>query len=110
MIKLSHKKLKRLGNNLNGHYFDGNIYDHENRVYYLQTITFRKEETISHLVATNENSAFISLLKSIAALNPDSSSSKQLAYSCGLYGNTGQLHEISYYKHDNLIKTIYIYC
>lgn len=107
MIKMSHKQLVEMSKTLNAYYFDDNIYAHENRVHNLMSVVYYRERAIEDTKHECEN--FNKLLREVIDLNPTSVSSKQLAYSCGIYGNTGQLHKLTYYKGDKLIKTIFIY-
>lgn len=109
-IKLSHKALKEMGAMLNGYYFDGNIYAHENRVHYLQSIIcgWNREEEVEN--AKTHCSEISELVDNIRAIGADSVSCRQLAYSCGYYGNSGQLHRIDYIKNGETVKTLYLYC
>lgn len=107
--KMSHKALKEMGKALNGYYYDGNIYSHENRVYYLSNIwrEYRKSERLEE--CRHHSPEIEALAEEIAALDIDGSRTAQLAYSCGYYGNSGQLHKIDYFKDDAIVRTIYIY-
>ena len=109
-LKMSHKALKEMGASLGGFCFDGNIYAHENRKHYLQAVvcSWRKGETIEE--AKHHEPEIAALVDEIVALGADSVSSAQLAYSCGYYGNTGQLHRIDYYKNNEIVKTLFLYC
>ena len=107
MIKMSHKQLVETSKMLDAQHFDGNIYAHENRVHYLISVVYDPIQTIQECKDESEN--FNKLLREVIDLHATSVNSKQLAYSCGIYGNTGQLHRLNYYKDDKLIKSIFIY-
>ena len=110
MMKLSHKALKEMGKSLGGYFFDSNIYAHENRVHYATSIvcSWRQEERIAEAKA--HCSEMANLIDDVMKLGADNASCEQLAYSCGYYGNSGQLHKITYYKGDSAIRTIFLYC
>ena len=107
MVKMSHKQLVEMSKALDAHYFDGNIYEHENRVDYLITVVYNPVLAVEH--SKNQSESFNKLLREVIDLHPTSVTSKQLAYSCSEYGNTGQLHRLNYYKDDKFIKSIFIY-
>ena len=107
MIKMSHKLLTQLSKSVDAYYFDGNIYQHENRVDYLMTVVYNPVLAIER--SKNQSELFNKLLREVIDLHATSVTTKQLAYSCGTYGNTGQLHRLNYYKDDKCIKSIYIY-
>lgn len=110
ITKMTHKALKEMGEMLNGYYFDGNIYAHENRVHYLSSVVcdWRKDERIEEAKAHNHEIA--ALIDEIVSTGANEATTRQLAYSCGIYGNSGQLHRIDYTKNGEAVKTIYLYC
>ena len=110
MTKLSHKALKDMGRNLSGYYFDGNIYAHENRLHYLTMLPYYANRPERVAEVRHMNPEIMGLWARLEALAPDSTNYTQLAYSCGIYGNSGQLHKIDYYKNGEIVETVYIFC
>ena len=110
MTRLSHKALKDMGKALGGYYYDGNIYAHENRRHFLTVAPYglRREGWKKEIERLNPE--IMPLVDDIIADDPDSVDYEQIAYSCGQYGNSGQLHRITYYRNGNPIRTIYLYC
>ena len=112
--KMTHKALKEIGAMMDGYYFDGNIYAHQNRVHYLASVvnSWRKDETIAE--AKRHCSEMSDLIDEVLTYGADTANYEQLAYSCGIYGNIGQLHKVTYYKDEDgeykPIRTIYLYC
>lgn len=112
--KLTHKALKELAKSLGGIYFDGNIYAHQNRVHYLASVvnSWRQDETIKD--AKRHCSEMSDLIDEVLTYGADAANYTQLAYSCGIYGNNGQLHEITYYKDEGgeykPLRKIVLYC
>lgn len=109
VVKMTHKALKETGKALNGYYFDGNIYAHENRVHYLSSVVldWRKDERIAE--AKKHCTEISDLIDEIVATGANEATTAQLAYSCGIYGNSGQLHRIEYTKDGETVKTIFLY-
>lgn len=110
MNKLSHKALKEMGKALHGLYFDSNIYAHENRVHYLSSLPYAWDKEGMIADAKRLSGEMGALIDEIAALDCDSTRTEQLAYSCGYYGNTGQLHKIEYFKNGEPVKVVFLYC
>lgn len=108
MVKMSHKQLVEIAKTLDAHYFDNNTHKHENRVFYLMLVVSNPVRAVER-ANKMEIEEFSKLLREVIDLHATSVSSKQLAYSYGKYGNTGQLHRLSYYKDDKFIKSIFIY-
>lgn len=111
-LQLTHKQLKELAKKLNAHYFNSNIYDYENKLHYLNSIVHYTDDTLKQ--TEKEEMRFRILLNQIHDLvvtkNVKYVRTIQLAYSKGIYGNTGQLHQIQYFNiYSDIIKTIYTY-
>lgn len=104
MTKMSHKKLMAEGRSLGGLYFCGNIYAYENYIDMIQ----RLEEA-----EYTRNRTYMDILKKIKKEYPTLKRiwATQVAYSAGVYGNTGQLHRLKLYdENDNLLDVLYAYC
>lgn len=104
MIKLSKKQLKDISKSMSAFYCGGNVYNHENITHWLSCGDF---ESIKKL--ENKNNDIIKLLnfldnnynlKKFYNYNNNNNlkgnysyyiSASQIAYSCGYYGNSGQL-------------------
>lgn len=110
MTKLSHKALKEMGKTLGGLFFDGNIYAHENRAHYLTCVPYNAENDDYINEAKRHEPEIASLIDEIIKSGANGARREQLAYSCGIYGNTGQLHKIDLYKDDEIVRTIFLYC
>lgn len=110
MMHLSHKALKEMGKALGGLYFDGNIYAHENRVHYLSSLPYAFDKKGMIADAKRLSGELGALIDEIASLDCDSTRTEQLAYSCGYYGNTGQLHRVEYFKNGESVKVLFLYC
>lgn len=107
MIKIAKKQLKDLSISLNAYYCGGNVYNHENISYWLSNGDF---ESIRKLQNKNND-----IEKMLVSLNDTYNlknfyncytmktykdykyyiSRNQIAYSSGIYGNTGQIVEYS---------------
>lgn len=110
MNKMSHRALKEMGKALDGMYFDGNIYAHGNRVHYLSSLPYAWDKESMIADAKRLSGEMGTLIDEIAALDCDCTRTEQLAYSCGIYGNSGQLHRIEYFKNDESVKVLFLYC
>ena len=110
MIKLSRKELKELGEILNNSFYcGGNVYNHENITYYIT------HKEISKIDTYNSN-LFMYLDNTLTEYLKDTNTnyyiiSNQIAYSCGTYGNTGQIvkYNIVNEKTHDIIDTFYTY-
>lgn len=90
MEKLTRKQLKGLGENLVGYYCGGNVYNHENIIQYINS---KRYEELSKY--SNKNNQIDKLKEHLQAITNTLDkyiiTCNQIAYSCGTYGNTGQL-------------------
>lgn len=124
MIKLSKKELKKEAERIEAYYFTGNVYNYENVVYYLQRLAWKTEkgtktknkkdiQNIKKELLKNINSNYFTslqdIVKNIETIKHDNYSINQLYYSAGLYGNSGQLHEIKLYNKGNINAIYYVY-
>lgn len=112
-METTKKNLKDLSKSLNAYYMGGNVYDYENIVYYLdykidiQSLKKYTRYDLSKLlqdIDTHYNlDNFINGIYKISAT--------QLAYSHGVYGNNGQIHQLKVYntKTNEHIFTYYVY-
>lgn len=105
MIKLTKKQLKELANELGALYFTGNVYTYETIV---QCLSGNEASDYAKKCSTNQDYQTL-LIK--YNKNDYYKEVNELAYSCGLYGNSGQLHEfiIRNRKNDKLIARYYTY-
>lgn len=105
MEKLSHKVLLSEGRRLNGLYFSGNVYEYENCIEMIQNLREDKEQTCTSKAYSDTLERLkkdYPTLKSISAI--------QIAYSAGIYGNTGQMHRLELLDDNNdLLDILYAY-
>lgn len=108
MIKLSHKQLKAIGKQNAGYELgNGNIYYYENDIFYLRCLEILTDDSLPVNVEQVNN-----VINDIKKRYPGAAhaSSCQIAYSCGVYGNTGQLHLITVSDKDfNSLGSFYTY-
>lgn len=91
-IYLSKKDLKSLATILNATKIEGNIYYYEN------------------IINSRKNLMDYFNMYDVVDLENGYIVSYQIAYSSGVYGNSGQLHKIVYYDEiDEVRKTIFVY-
>ena len=117
MIKLSKKQLKKQAEDLEAYYFTGNVYNYENCIEYLKNLAYFKNikdtDEIEQDFLKNVNKNYLlsaqDIIESIKRIDSDTYTCNQLAYSAGVYGNSGQLHEIKLYKNNNLVARYYFY-
>ena len=124
MIKLSKKQLRAEAEYQEGYYFTGNVYSYENVIFYIgqlvwKTETGKKTENKSRIkeikkeLLKNVNSEYINsaidIIKNIESIKHDAYKIEQIAYSAGLYGNSGQLHKITLYYKNNITALYYCY-
>ncbi len=113
MVKMNKKDLKDIAISLSAYYCGGNVYNHENIAYYLSNKEFDK--VMQYANANNEISKLIDKLNKLYYLpkfNDNYSIVKnQIAYSCGTYGNSGQLIKYSVIARNanEVISTFYTY-
>lgn len=123
-IKLSKKELKRRAELEEGYYFTGNVYSYENIVNYLNQLAYRTEsghktenkeriKEIKNELIKNVNSNYFNslkdIVKNIESIKHDNYNMTQLYYSAGLYGNSGQLHQLNLYKKHAIIASYILY-
>ena len=117
MIKLSKKQLKKQAEDLEAYYFTGNVYSYENCIEYLKQLAYYKNRKdtgeIEQDFLKNVNKNYLlsaqDIIESIKRIDSDTYTCNQLAYSAGVYGNSGQLHEIKLYKNNDLVARYYFY-
>lgn len=99
-IELSKKKLNQLAENLNGTWLTGNVYAYENYIHDLSNL--KKNESA---ICNNIIDSLIGKYPNIKYLQRE-----QIAYSYGVYGNNGQLHQmIAVDDDENVLETLYVY-
>lgn len=111
-MKLTKKALKELAQGLGAVYCTGNVYNYENIVYYIQLLTSGKGNGYTEALnncSDHYKKELEKLLDEIIATNYDTCYCKQLAYSAGVYGNNGQLHEFKLTKNEQVIDIFYLY-
>ena len=99
-MELTKKQLKELSISLNAYYMGGNVYDYENIVYYLdykmdiQSLKKYNKPYLSQLLQDiNKQYNLDNFINGIYKI-----SATQVAYSHGIYGNNGQLHQLKVYN------------
>ena len=117
MIKLSKKQLKDLAISLNAYYCGGNVYNHENITHSISSRNFT--QLLEYGNTKNDISKLINNLNERYNINKlehgnlYSINANQIAYSCGTYGNTGQIVEyviISRETNEVIYKFYTYYC
>lgn len=105
MIKLSKKQLVELANSLGAYKFTGNVYTYETIVTCLSGY-----EVAEYTLKASSDSKYLELIHNYNSIIYYKEVNK-LAYSCGLYGNTGQLHEFKIYERatNKLLDVYYTY-
>lgn len=123
MIKTSKKEIRETGERRNGYYFTGNVYSYENCIYYLRSLAYETEsdkigyveqieETIKRLhenVRKETQERTSELVKMICTIEHDDMNMEQVLYSAGIYGNNGQLHELTLYNKGNIVAMFTLY-
>lgn len=111
-MRLTKTTLKDLSKTLNAYYMGGNVYDYENIVYYLdykmdiQSLKKYNKDGLSKLLEKIDKQYnldnFINGIYTISAT--------QIAFSSGVYGNNGQIHQLEVYntKTNEHIFTYYV--
>lgn len=112
-MELTKKKLKDLAISLDAYYMGGNVYDYENIVHYLdykmdvqslkKCTRYDLPKLLQDINKQYNLNNFINGIYKISAT--------QVAYSHGIYGNNGQLHQLKIYntKTNEHIFTYYVY-
>ena len=112
-MELTRKQLKEISISLNAYYMGSNVYDYENIVYYLdykmdlQSLKNYTKNGLSQLLQDiNKQYNLDNFINGIYKI-----SATQMAYSHGIYGNNGQLHQLKIYntKTNEHICSYYIY-
>lgn len=123
MIKLSKKELKREAEYQEAYYFTGNVYSYENVIYYLNSLCYEtetdkkgyKKEIEKTIERSKENTganyinSLLDIIENIQKIKHDSYKIDKIAYSAGIYGNSGQLHTITLYNKNNIVGMYYTY-
>ena len=93
MEKLTRKQLKAISESMGAFYCGGNVYNHENITYYLEHKNFI--ELHKYFGVNNSVRELVKLLSELLVgdLEQYNIWSDQIAYSAGVYGNTGQLRQ-----------------
>lgn len=129
IIKISKKNLKELGNNLDGFYCGKDVYNYENIIYLINRLPYSNKEDIKgyrgeiikeikklinynnydKAVKYSAKYNFISRLEELKNKDFFEIVTCQMAYSCGVYGNTAQLHKIEIRTEKNETEIFYTY-
>ena len=104
MIKLSKKNLEELAKSLDAFKVASNVYNYENTCYYIQHFDFKEYQK-------ELDKELISKIKKYIKINNYENyiQIKNIAYSCGIYGNTGLLSQVNIYKNNKIVNVFYIY-
>lgn len=117
-MELTKSKLKELSNTLDAYYFGGNVYQYENDIYYLTHYQFNRididsnslrAENIKKCIKWLDDTYGLNNFNELTRTNPYRLHSTQIAYSRGVYGNSGQLHRIDIYSDNEIIRSFYTY-
>lgn len=84
MLKMSKKNLKELAKSVDAYHFTENVYYYENDINYLSRLQHSDHVT---------DKALDPLIDELLSLGVKYVSTEQIAFSCGMYGNTGQVHK-----------------
>ena len=104
-LKMSKKDLKQMSENLGAIYCGGNVYNYENTIHYINSLYY--DENLSKL----SEEILLELYYYKFDKNKHYINSNQLAYSCGMYGNSGQLFKHTIYSRsdEKIIGVFYTY-
>ena len=123
-LRISKKELRRRAEQEEAYYFTGNVYSYESVVHCLEALSWRTEKglktknrsrrkEIKKELLKNVNSKYFNslydIVEKIETIKHDSYSIKQVYYSAGLYGNTGQLHTLKLYDKGNIVASYCFY-
>lgn len=112
IIKATKKRIMEKAKDLKAYYYGGNVYDYENAIHLIENYNYTSKDIKKHIVDNKYyNREDLRNLICKYKKKKYKMSAKQLYYSCGLYGNSGQLHEVNVYtnKWTKLKDTFYIY-
>jgi hypothetical protein len=123
MIKLSKKQLKQEAEYNEAYYFTGNLYSYENIVACINSLCYFKnraekynEERLEDLetsIYKNCNKNYLlsaeDLVNNIKNIDYEDYKMEKIAYSAGVYGNSGQLHTLKLYKNNDIVAMYYMY-
>lgn len=107
-VKVTKKQLKEISERLDAYYLGGNVYDYESDVFAIQCDNDRFK-----LGKNESKNELISRLKDYERKGKNYSiSCKQVVYSAGAYGNTGQLHQVMATNKNGDVKDLFFiyYC
>ena len=112
-IKLSKKQLLRMAERLDAIQCpSGNVYTYENVIYGIERINLDVgwRVTVPDLTKSEPINRLMEYLEDLVlGCNAEMVRCKQIAYSAGTYGNTGQLHAIQLWRDGVVITTEFIY-
>lgn len=110
--KITKKLLKELGEDFSGYQYGGNVYDYENALHYIENSNYTSETIKEKFIDSKywnrkELRELVCKYKDLGY----KMSAEQLYYSCGIYGNNGQLHKVRVYDKDykEHLETFFIY-
>ena len=112
--KVTKKALRELGEDFCGYYHGGNVYSFENVLHYIENYNYTSEEIRNKEELQDNKYHNRKELRELICKYKDlgyKMSGEQLYYSCGTYGNNGQLYKIRVYDKDynEHLETFYIY-
>lgn len=109
MNKLTRKALQKEANRLGAYKLTGNVYKYENAISKL----YRLEEVDEHDTCFDADmfNQFVRMVKAESA-GAYRAEVSQMYYSAGVYGNSGQLHEVRITDINNKLVNVYFvyYC
>ena len=88
----------------------GNVYTYENMIYAIERINRQPDWRQLDISRFDSIVNILCYLERVfISNNADGIRCRQIAYSAGTYGNTGQLHAAQFWKDDKIINTLFIY-
>lgn len=109
MVKLTRKTLQKEANRLGAYKLGSNVYKYENAISKLYRLKYVDEHDTCF--DTDLYNQFVRMVKAenVGAFRADV---KQMYYSSGVYGNSGQLHEVRITDINNKLLNVYFvyYC
>lgn len=108
-MKTNKKQLKELATMLNAYYCGGNVYNHENIREYISNTNYDIQELNKYTNRNNNVYELIERLQKAIGNKKYNVTSRLIAYSANVYGNSGQIFQYELYDINGVFDTIYTY-
>ena len=108
-MKLSKKNLKELAISLDAYYCGGNVYNHENITEYVSNPKYNITKLNEYSKKDNDVYTLMERVAKNRAVGKTFTCARLIAYSCGNYGNSGQLVKYDVSDINGVIDTFYTY-